>query len=180
MRQRCNRGQTTVEFALVIGVFLMVLLGAMEVARAIFEKQILARAAEVIANDLAQTDPELYGSTWTMKASDLEKAVTQANQLVDLSLNTGFPDPSTLSSYKLDAASHTCDAAGTGAPCQLAVNADGSVAVVGSPDLSGTGTMTIRVTVSQPYSSFIEYPFRFLGGNASETVTATTLWGQQQ
>jgi hypothetical protein len=58
-------------------------------------------------------------------------------------------------------------------------NQDGTITVVGFPNLSGSATTRISVTVSQPYKSVVAYPLQFLGGSISETVAADTLVGQQ-
>lgn len=178
MKQRVRSGQATVEFAIVISVFLMLLFGSIEVARAIYEKQALARAAEVVVQELGQTDPEVNPSTWSMSQTDINNAIANASTRANLGLTA--PDISTISTYQFNSATNACDSAGTGGACEIVTSSDGSVVITGFPDLSGSNTTDIRVTVSQPYHSFVQYPLQFLGGSASATVEATTLTGQQQ
>jgi Flp pilus assembly protein TadG len=202
MKRRARRGQATVEFTIVISVFLFLVFGTIEVSRAIFEKQTLARAAEVIAQELADTNPRnvtsgtdpCSGTTvsnYIIGMADVQKAIADANRQSNLNLSTIWPTSpytdvahlpggcfaSSLESF--DATTNLCDTplSGTADECQAAPNQDGSVVVEGIPDLIGPGTIT--VTVSQPYSSFIVFPLQFLGGRVSETVSATTLSGQQ-
>jgi Flp pilus assembly protein TadG len=303
------RGQATVEFAIVISVFLLLLFGAIEVSRAVYEKQALARGAEVIARQLAQTDPEtnVMTPTWSLYASDLTAAVDAANTQAGLGLNDQFSvitptDPlwQTLPNYQASA-DGTCSsseppvvqtmtfdqppangslvlawntkpstykspnnggqpgiyfsdinaneiqnsidkilatlypsikptvsvtagqsqftasggyftitwpagfaqttgdpvyvptvdgsstlapenptiAPSSGSPCQLVSNGDGSVLITGYPDLSSSGSTQISVTIRRPYQSVLAYPLQFFGGDVSDTVSATTLSGQQ-
>jgi Flp pilus assembly protein TadG len=113
--RRAKSGQATVEFAIVITVFLLLVFGAIEIGRAIYERQALARGAEVIADELAQTDPENNATTWAMSASDVTTAVVHANSRASLGLNTDFSTsfaglPS--QNYQFDTTTNRCDECG--------------------------------------------------------------------
>jgi hypothetical protein len=155
------------------------------VSRAIFEKHSLARAAETITQELAQTDAQNEGDSWTVGSNDARRAIADANRQANLGLSTVWTQPPpvdrvTNPAQKFNPADDSCDqlAGLNDDPCQSAANQDGSVMIIGYPDLQAP--LTIKVTVSQPYRSFIGFPLPLLGGNAAETVAATTLIGQQQ
>ena len=181
MMRRGRRGQATVEFAIVLTVFTLLIFGSIEVSRAIFEKHSLARAAETITQELAQTDAENEGDSWTVGSSDARMAIADANRQANLGLSTVWTQPITSTTlYTFNPADNSCDVSTTvpDDTCQSAANQDGTVMIIGFPDL--TSPYTIKVTVSQPYRSFIGFPLPLLGGNAAETVAASTLKGQQQ
>jgi Flp pilus assembly protein TadG len=176
-----------VELAIVITIFTLVVFGAIEVSRAVFEKHTLARAAEVIVQELADTDPEnglAITNTWTLATTDMSKAISDTNRQAGLNLSTIWPtspytDVVDLPNGKFNPADSACDLTPgpTDNTCQSAPNSDGSVVVTGYPDLVNPSTITVKV--SQPYRSFLEYPLQLLGGNASETVSGSTLTDQQ-
>jgi Flp pilus assembly protein TadG len=182
MKRRDRLGQATVEFAVVFLLLSTVLFGAIEVARAVFEKHSLARAAEVVTQELAQTDPSNSDSSWTLTAPMVSAAISNSNHQANLGLSTIWPQTTGITTTALmtgtyNSGSNECDATGTGSSCVSAPNQDSSVMVIGYPDL--TTPITVSVTVSQPYKSFIQFPLQFLNGRASETVAATTLSAQQ-
>ena len=192
MKSMIQRGQATVEFTLVILAFVTLLFGAIEVARAISEKDDLARASETIAHELAYTDPNLNGLTFTLDPADttgqaqgfINQAVTDANASANLNLiaptYTSAPISTiTTGFYNADQNSNDCSGAisPTALGCDSVTSADGNVVIAGFPDLSTYNTTEIRVTVCQPFTSVIGH-FGFLSrrdGKACETVTATTL-----
>ena len=183
MLRSARRGQATAEFAIAITIFTLLIFGGIEGSRAVFEKHSLARAAETITQELAQTDPANAGinsSSWSMGASDVATAIADANRQAHLNLNTVWSPPTGPATFSYNPADNMCDK--TPGPnddtCQSVPNQDGSVMIIGTPDLYSP--TTIKVTVSQPYRSFIAYPLPLLGGNASETVAASTLIDQQQ
>jgi Flp pilus assembly protein TadG len=91
-----------VEFALVISVFLLVVFSGIEVSRAIYQKHALARAAEAIVKELAQTNPDkqpLDAATgnpvpYTMSFADVSTAIADANTQAGLGLSTVWPPAS--------------------------------------------------------------------------------------
>jgi len=191
MKHESGRGQATVEFAIVFLLVVMVLFRSIEAARAIFEKHSLARAAEVIAQDLAN-----YQVPGTINITRANAAVRdgagRANLGLDLSSvswqqNLGAP----LGKY--DSTARTCTGIyrnGDGTPsftptygvpssddisCMSFANS--GVTIIGTSSLDAP--CSIIVTVSQPYNAFVGFSIPFFGGRASETVAATTLEGQQ-
>jgi Flp pilus assembly protein TadG len=192
MKNVMRRGQATAEFSLVILAFVIILFGAIEVARAISEKDTLSRAAETIAHELAYTDPNL-NPLFSMDSSDptsqtfINQAITDANKNAALNLTaptyTSIPVTTiTAGYYNSDPNSNDCSAASSsGTPaCESVTSADGSVVIVGFPYLSTHQTTELRVTVCKPFTSVIghfAFPSR-RDGKACETVTATTFHGQ--
>lgn len=190
MSGRAQRGQATVEFSLVIIAFLLIVFGTLEVARAVFERHSLARAAEVIAQELAETDPNRYSTaasfyTFSIDPRDstalgyLTTAISDANIQAKLGLATSIPaTPIRAGTY--NSSNHDCSGTSTTQDsCESFTNRDGSVTIVGIPDL--TAPDTIRVTVFQPYQSFLGAAIKPLFGNGvSESVAATTLSGQHE
>jgi hypothetical protein len=214
--RRHARGQATVEFALVITAFLFLVFAGIEVSRAIFAKQTLARGAEVIAKELAQTNPDKeplnvasgLPAPYIMSFTDVSTAIGDANRQSTLNFSTVWPHrpltPTTVGGlpgglqantscdatygidsatnpepcYAYDAATGYCDlpATNTEEACQAAPSQDGSIEIIGYPDL--TAPYTIKVTISEAYTTFLSFPLQFLRGNLSESVTATTLYGQ--
>lgn len=182
MMRQLRRGQTTAEFAIVFAVFALLVFGVIEVGRAIYEKQALVRAAETLVQSLAQADPPTKASTnsptfWTTFVPSLVK---QANQNAALGLSTAWPSTVTVTQGYYNAGSGTCVTSGgdPNQPCEFAANIDGHVVVIGLPSLNAP--MEFVVTITVPYQSYIGYPLQLLGGQATETVAATTRCGQFQ
>jgi Flp pilus assembly protein TadG len=178
------RGQTTVEFTLVILAFVTILFGAIEVARAISMKDNLTRAAETIAHELAYTDPNL-DSTFSMDIDDptsqsvMSQAIIDANKNANLSLGPLEYDSSSVITqtpaelaagnggyYNSDPNLNDCSFPPS-APipnpvpsawqaCQSVTSADGNIVIAGFPNLNAVvPPQEIRVTVCQPFSSVI-------------------------
>ena len=185
MKQETRRGQATVEFAIVFLLVIIVLFGTIETARAIFEKHSLFRAAEVIAQDLA--DYQVPGTIdFTRANAAVQDGARQANLGLDLSSVTWQQQdsPGPLGNYH--PADRTCTGVYPNAGSPSSTPADGTTCMsFNYPDVTIIGTSsldapcTIIVTVSQPYNTFIGFSIPFFGGRASETVAATTLEGQQ-
>jgi Flp pilus assembly protein TadG len=177
MKRRARLGQATVEFAIVFLVLSLVLFGAIEAARAVYEKDALTRAAEAIVQDLAEADPR--GPNPFPTSASVSAAIADANQKAGLGLATGWTSPTTSGSHYYNSANRDCETVvydSPQMPCDSKPNADGTVIIVGFPDLGQPAT--VRVTIKIPYRSYLEYPLQFLGGQAIETVAATTLTGQ--
>lgn len=180
MRRSVRPGQTTVEFALAFSIFALLMFGVIEVGRAVYEKQALARAAETMVNTLAQADAR-NGVPVQPVPSAVSAAIAQANVTADLGLSTSYPSSAGIGSGYYNAGSRTCVTLANGGistnpPCEFASNLDGHVVIVGLPDLGFPDTLVVSITV--PYHSFLQYPLQFLGNQAQETVAATTLHGQ--
>ena len=181
MKRGARPGQTTVEFAIVFSVFALVLFGAIEVSRAVYERHALARAAEVIAQELASS----RNGTGAVSSATAGQALQDGARQSGLGFNTSNP-PIAVIDGTYDPGSHTCAGPGTGGSgsnaCDLLVNSTNDVFIIALPSVGNDNISPLKivVTVTQQYHSFLEFPLQLLGGQASETVSATTLAGQDQ
>ena len=183
MKRGTRPGQATLEFAIVFAVFVFVVFGAIEVSRAVYERHALARAAEVIAQELTslRDKKQNYAIGSAIAGQALQDAARQAGLNFDTG-NPGYKIPTsdgTIPHGTYEAGNHTCQPVVPGpsdTSCDLLVNPTEDVSIIAIPNANAP--QTVVVTVTQHYHSFLEYPLQFLGGQASETVSATTLGGQ--
>jgi Flp pilus assembly protein TadG len=81
-------GYSSVEFAMTVGLFLVLALGAINVSRAVFDKHGLMRASEEIARNMAITyDNDIINNT-TFDPTTLTSILTGAQKVSDIPINT--------------------------------------------------------------------------------------------
>jgi Flp pilus assembly protein TadG len=165
----------------------LVVVGAIEVARAIAAKDSLSRAAETISHELAYTDPNL-NATFSLDpqfpagaSAWAATATADANRNANLSLPAVTISETTIITGSYSTANNDCADTTSPAPipCQSISSLDGNLVITALPDM--TAPTTVTVTIRQPFNSVMGR-FGFVSrsdGKASETVSETTLYGHQ-